>query len=171
MNGTPGTLEHYIDWLNQKDPKMKIDTNKTIEHNGKTYRCRDASISPVIVYKNSSGSMKPYMLVFSDEYGIYDSVHLYSTMKQMAGKTESAYDLIEIKSQKQQLIDLLERGINVPFSVKDYRANTWTLTFGKCFKNETLIDINGELWSDYRPLTQSELDSMSFEKLINKERE
>ena len=76
------------------------------------------------------------------------------------------YDLIEIKSEKEQLIELVNNGgfkilvlvnCNEVQLVEHYNAEDDEFCFESGFSQS---------WEDIKILTQKELDSMSYEKLI-----
>jgi hypothetical protein len=149
---------------------MKIDINKTIEHNGKTYKCRSREMELLSIYEVYSEKMPdfPYFAVYRQADGNIASYYLEEDMSGSDG-----FGLIEVKSQKQQLIDLLERGERVLCDCTDGGDLLKQVDVIRKHDAMSEFSFTGDFdcYRNARPLTQSELDSMSFEKLINKERE
>jgi hypothetical protein len=83
---------------------------KTIEYNGKVYRMRGEHLKPVALYEESL--KKSFLLVYKTKEGLNSHVTLYSDLQCEKQGYQTAFDLIEYKSEAEQFSELLEKTEN-----------------------------------------------------------
>jgi hypothetical protein len=146
---------------------MKIDINKK-------YQTRDGR--EVRIYAVDGGR------IINDSKSIHGAVKLddgwcmitwgHDMIPCGKWKNKEDFELIEVKSQKQQLIELLERGEKVLCMVSDNKEFIYWAEKIVCrISNSFFITDDNEEYLHAKPLVQKEVNKYSFEKLINKERD